>query len=200
MNGFFKIKRGINNLAIESDCHYVVPDIVDEELEWDTKPAFGGSLYGIKPFSTVGAKIQVPLTDDVTGNHDQAIEHELAPGDDQLDVLVAAVVDAATEDMGNDQPQDKEATPGETVNGVTPQVEEQPKTEDVQPQEKEAAPVKKVTDVTPQVEEQPKMATKPSSSMFSLSSIFPFVVGAVAGVSIQYIITKSRRREYMSLS
>lgn len=65
-DGFFRIVRGTNNLAIESDCHYMVPDVTDEELIWtkkelfpgsnmfglteDKEPNFGGSLYGIKPF------------------------------------------------------------------------------------------------------------------------------------------------------
>jgi len=47
MNGFFKIKRGINNLGIESDCFWMVPDVTDEELVWSDHPSYGGSHYGI---------------------------------------------------------------------------------------------------------------------------------------------------------
>ncbi|OQS06233.1 cathepsin B, cysteine protease family C01A [Thraustotheca clavata] len=50
-NGFFKIVRGINNLGIESDCTYVVPDVSDEDLVWSETPAYGGSVWGIRPFS-----------------------------------------------------------------------------------------------------------------------------------------------------
>ncbi|KAF0687342.1 Aste57867_20909 [Aphanomyces stellatus] len=49
--GFFKIVRGENNLVIESDCHAMEPDIADDELIWDeTRPAYGGSLFGLRPF------------------------------------------------------------------------------------------------------------------------------------------------------
>lgn len=78
-NGFFKIVRGINNLGIESDCHYMVPDVSNEELVMHQVPAYGGSLYGIKPFSDAGKKIVVPTTDDVTLNNKQLKTHELAP-------------------------------------------------------------------------------------------------------------------------
>lgn len=83
MNGFFKIVRGKNNLAIESDCHYMVPDISEEELVWEQSLAYGGSLYGIRPFSSLGFKVPVPDTTDVTGNSIQAKEHELAPSENQ---------------------------------------------------------------------------------------------------------------------
>ncbi|CAK4078652.1 unnamed protein product [Aphanomyces euteiches] len=49
-NGFFRIVRGINNLGIEADCTYVVPDVSDEDLVWDETPAYGGSIWGIRPF------------------------------------------------------------------------------------------------------------------------------------------------------
>lgn len=66
MNGFFKIVRGVDNLGIESDCHFVVPDIVDEELVFEERPIYGGSHYGIRPFRIEDArKHTVPDTSDV---------------------------------------------------------------------------------------------------------------------------------------
>ncbi|CAI5716959.1 unnamed protein product [Hyaloperonospora brassicae] len=50
MNGFFKIVRGKNNLGIEADCAFMQPDISDEELVWEEKPIYGGSIFGIVPF------------------------------------------------------------------------------------------------------------------------------------------------------
>ncbi|KAF1794255.1 Peptidase C1A [Phytophthora cactorum] len=50
MNGFFKIVRGKNNLGIEADCAYMEPDISDEELVWEEKSVYGGSIFGIVPF------------------------------------------------------------------------------------------------------------------------------------------------------
>jgi len=49
--GFFKIVRGINNLAIESECSSADPDMSDEELVWSTRPVYGGSIWGIIPFT-----------------------------------------------------------------------------------------------------------------------------------------------------
>ncbi|KAG1694587.1 hypothetical protein DVH05_021093 [Phytophthora capsici] len=52
MQGFFKIIRGVNNLGIEADCHWVRPDISDEKLVFSkTTPLYGGSLWGIVPFA-----------------------------------------------------------------------------------------------------------------------------------------------------
>ncbi|KAJ0396103.1 hypothetical protein ATCC90586_005303 [Pythium insidiosum] len=66
MNGFFKIIRGVNNLAIESDCHYVEPDISDEELVFTETPIYGGSHFGIKPFDEARAAARpVESTDNV---------------------------------------------------------------------------------------------------------------------------------------
>lgn len=66
MNGFFKIIRGVNNLGIESDCHYVVPDIADEELVFTETPIYGGSHFGIVPFNKEKALSRPVLsTDDV---------------------------------------------------------------------------------------------------------------------------------------
>ncbi|TMW67128.1 hypothetical protein Poli38472_012244 [Pythium oligandrum] len=66
MNGFFKIVRGKNNLGIEADCHYVIPDISDEELVFTEKPIYGGSHWGIVPFSKDEAKLHpVASTDDI---------------------------------------------------------------------------------------------------------------------------------------
>ncbi|OQS06915.1 cathepsin B, cysteine protease family C01A [Thraustotheca clavata] len=75
-NGFFRIVRGINNLAIESDCHYMVPDVSDEELVWDEKPVYGGGLFGIRPFSPEKIHREVNDTSDVTSNHDKLKKHE----------------------------------------------------------------------------------------------------------------------------
>ena len=79
MDGFFKIIRGKNNLGIESDCHYMIPDVSDEELVWNETPAYGGSLYGIKPYSDVGHGVDVPFTKDVVLSSEQAKVHELPP-------------------------------------------------------------------------------------------------------------------------
>lgn len=66
MNGFFKIVRGVNNLGIEADCHYVVPDISDEELVFSETPIYGGSHWGIVPFLKDKAVDRpVQTTDDV---------------------------------------------------------------------------------------------------------------------------------------
>ncbi|KAG7384502.1 hypothetical protein PHYPSEUDO_002554 [Phytophthora pseudosyringae] len=61
MKGFFKIVRGVNNLGIEADCHWVRPDISDEELVFSqTTPLYGGSLWGIVPFAK-GAATSHPI-------------------------------------------------------------------------------------------------------------------------------------------
>lgn len=99
MDGFFKIVRGKNNLGIESDCHYMDPDISDEELIWDARPAYGGSLYGIKPFTDAGKKIDVPTTQDVTLNNYQAKVHELSP--EKRDASMAQDLTAAPVDSGS---------------------------------------------------------------------------------------------------
>ncbi|EQC37066.1 hypothetical protein SDRG_05293 [Saprolegnia diclina VS20] len=67
-NGFFKIVRGSNNLGIESDCTFVVPDVSQEDLVWSQAPAYGGSIWGLRPFSDAAkAHPTVPDTLDVTG-------------------------------------------------------------------------------------------------------------------------------------
>ncbi|KDO19872.1 hypothetical protein SPRG_14903 [Saprolegnia parasitica CBS 223.65] len=82
-NGFFRIVRGSNNLAIESDCHFMVPDVSDEALVWDESPAFGGSLYGIRPFNTTkAAKYHVENTSAIAWNSDRQHRHEI-----RLDLL-----------------------------------------------------------------------------------------------------------------
>jgi cathepsin X len=55
MNGFFKIVRGKNNLGIEADCAFVEPDISEQELVWEEKPTYGGSIFGIVPFNDTAA-------------------------------------------------------------------------------------------------------------------------------------------------
>ena len=57
----------------------MVPDISQEELVWDITPAYGGSIYGIKPFTTAGASMPLQDTSDVTDNADQAVVHEMPP-------------------------------------------------------------------------------------------------------------------------
>jgi hypothetical protein len=50
----------------ESDCHYVVPDISDEELVFTETPIYGGSHFGIRPFNAKKAlEHPVLTTDDV---------------------------------------------------------------------------------------------------------------------------------------
>ncbi|ETW09396.1 hypothetical protein, variant 2 [Aphanomyces invadans] len=48
-NGFFRIVRGVNNLGIESDCVYAVPDVTMEDMVWSETAVYGGSLYGLRP-------------------------------------------------------------------------------------------------------------------------------------------------------
>nr|CCA18763.1 cathepsin B putative [Albugo laibachii Nc14]CCA25201.1 cathepsin B putative [Albugo laibachii Nc14] len=77
MNGFFKIVRGTNNLAIESDCHYVVPDIREEEVVFEEHPIYGGSHYGIRPFRPEEAlENPVANTSDITTGHEQLAKQE----------------------------------------------------------------------------------------------------------------------------
>ncbi|RHY84670.1 hypothetical protein DYB26_005121, partial [Aphanomyces astaci] len=66
-NGFFRIVRGINNLGIEADCTFVDPEIGEEDLVWDKSPAYGGSIWGIRPYNKVKA-VEHPILDsgDVT--------------------------------------------------------------------------------------------------------------------------------------
>ncbi|OQR98376.1 cathepsin B, cysteine protease family C01A [Achlya hypogyna] len=79
-NGFFKIVRGTNNLLIESDCHYIVPDVSDEELVWGKKPAYGGSIYGIVPFDTQKAqKHPIEDTSAITDTNTTLTSHEKTP-------------------------------------------------------------------------------------------------------------------------
>jgi hypothetical protein len=66
MNGFFKIVRGKNNLGIEADCAFVEPDISEEELVWEESPMYGGSIFGIVPFTETAKNHPVEDTQDVT--------------------------------------------------------------------------------------------------------------------------------------
>ncbi|DAZ93755.1 TPA: hypothetical protein N0F65_000598 [Lagenidium giganteum] len=66
MGGFFKIIRGINNLGIEADCAFVEPDISEEELVWEEKPLYGGSIFGIVPFADSAKNHPIEDTKDVT--------------------------------------------------------------------------------------------------------------------------------------
>jgi hypothetical protein len=81
MKGFFKIVRGVNNLGIEADCHWVQPDITDEELVFSqTTPLYGGSLWGIVPFAK-GAATSHPIntTADVVLSNLPLQSEELPP-------------------------------------------------------------------------------------------------------------------------
>ncbi|KAL4144537.1 hypothetical protein PRNP1_013666 [Phytophthora ramorum] len=67
MNGFFKIVRGKNNLGIEADCAFMEPDISDEELVWEEKPVYGGSIFGIVPFKETAKDHPIKdTTEDIT--------------------------------------------------------------------------------------------------------------------------------------
>ncbi|OQR80473.1 cathepsin B, cysteine protease family C01A, partial [Thraustotheca clavata] len=67
-NGFFKIVRGINNLGIESDCAYVVPDIVMEDLVWNITPSYTGSIFGLRPLNLNESNNIKDTTTDITVN------------------------------------------------------------------------------------------------------------------------------------
>lgn len=83
MNGFFKIVRGTNNLGIESDCHYVIPDITEEEVVFEEHPIYGGSHYGIRPIlSKEAQKHPIANTSDITSGHEQLVQQENA--DDEV--------------------------------------------------------------------------------------------------------------------
>ncbi|OQR96119.1 cathepsin B, cysteine protease family C01A [Thraustotheca clavata] len=77
-NGFFRIVRGVNNAFIESDCHYMIPDITEEELVWKKKPIYGGSIFGLQPIDEVAAQ-KHPLQDTsfITLNDTQQESHEI---------------------------------------------------------------------------------------------------------------------------
>uniref|UniRef100_M4B4D7 Peptidase C1A papain C-terminal domain-containing protein n=1 Tax=Hyaloperonospora arabidopsidis (strain Emoy2) TaxID=559515 RepID=M4B4D7_HYAAE len=82
MNGFFKIVRGKNNLGIEADCAFIEPDISDEELVWEEKPIYGGSIFGIVPFKE-DAKDHVikDTTKDIPHVDDQVLKARYLPDD-----------------------------------------------------------------------------------------------------------------------
>lgn len=72
MNGFFKIVRGKNNLGIEADCAFMEPDISDEELVWEEKPIYGGSIFGIVPFDKSAKDYPIQdTTEDITRREDE---------------------------------------------------------------------------------------------------------------------------------
>lgn len=79
MNGFFKIIRGINNLGIEADCAFVEVDITEEELIWEEKPVYGGSIFGIVPFNEKEAS-EHPISDttDIT-SHSTNVQDKAQP-------------------------------------------------------------------------------------------------------------------------
>ncbi|RLO14029.1 hypothetical protein DYB28_007325 [Aphanomyces astaci] len=66
--GFFRIVRGVNNLGIESDCIYVVPDVTMEDLVWSDTPVYGGSIFGLRPLEHPPGDDVVDSTTDVTMN------------------------------------------------------------------------------------------------------------------------------------
>lgn len=47
MNGFVKVVRGVDNLAIESDCTWVSPDLAELKRVSGRHPSLGGSHYGL---------------------------------------------------------------------------------------------------------------------------------------------------------
>lgn len=86
-NGFFRIVRGVNNLAIETECHYVVPDVSEEDLVWDKNPAYGGSIWGLRPFTNEADKHPIGDTSEVTSNNEQIIPMELQHAKTNFHVL-----------------------------------------------------------------------------------------------------------------
>ncbi|RLN49584.1 hypothetical protein BBJ29_008544 [Phytophthora kernoviae] len=71
MNGFFKIIRGKNNLGIEADCAFMEPDISDEELVFEEKLVYGGSIFGIAPFNEDANEHSIKDTsEDITHSDD----------------------------------------------------------------------------------------------------------------------------------
>ncbi|TDH65846.1 hypothetical protein CCR75_001356 [Bremia lactucae] len=78
MNGFFKIVRGTNNLGIETDCAYMEPDISKEELVWEEKEVYGGSIFGIVPFKETAKEHPILDTSaDITRPENDVLGHEL---------------------------------------------------------------------------------------------------------------------------
>lgn len=47
INGFARIVRGKDNLAIESDCTWVQPDLSEAKLVTGIHPRYGGSHFGL---------------------------------------------------------------------------------------------------------------------------------------------------------
>ncbi|KAF0718097.1 Aste57867_1903 [Aphanomyces stellatus] len=173
-NGFFKIVRGINNLAIESDCHYVVPDVSDEELVWDVKPAYGGSIYGIRPFNDAKlAKLhhKAQNTSDIAWNADPQSSHELDAPKDDGDVIVAP-----------------------------PKVEEdKPKIEETKPKVEEGKP--KVEEG--KVKEANLFAQEPVpvTTLSSTKTAFAFVgVGAIVVAAALLVAAKHRQSRYQHIA
>jgi cathepsin X len=97
MNGFFKIVRGKNNLGIEADCAFVEPDISDEELVWEEKPIYGGSIFGIVPFDDSAAAHPVLDTSDVTTK--DAIDADAIPVAHALPEQVKPAVESQEEEL-----------------------------------------------------------------------------------------------------
>jgi hypothetical protein len=60
----------------------MVPDVSDEDLVWNKKPAYGGSIYGIRPFDKHKADKDGPvedtLGDGIALDHTQVDGHEKA--------------------------------------------------------------------------------------------------------------------------
>lgn len=90
MNGFFKIVRGVNNLGIESDCHFVDVDLSDEALvASDSAPLYGGSHLGLVPFAAASADVDeteqmkvIATTVDVAFSSNPLTPNELVDSDE----------------------------------------------------------------------------------------------------------------------
>lgn len=114
MNGFFKIVRGVNNLGIESDCHFVEPDMADEALTFTETPLYGGSHWGIVPVAPDAAATHpvVQTTDDVAFSSLPLQPEELPDvSDSSDDVAVATVASLRAVTASHEEP----TTPGFTV-------------------------------------------------------------------------------------
>ncbi|RHZ02449.1 hypothetical protein DYB26_013967 [Aphanomyces astaci] len=173
-NGFFKIVRGVNNLMIESDCHYVNVDVGDETLVWETKnhngtrtggPAYGGSIYGIKPYTNASY-----------GPHDRAVTNWTTDG---------TVLDNTTL-ISHERNQADEAKDDGKADGM----------EDV---DDDDGVIQKPMDAPTQEAEAVHLAGK-YDVHWSVNAVGVVGVGVVAAVVGVAVATKRRQAKYMSLA
>ncbi|KDO31540.1 hypothetical protein SPRG_22117 [Saprolegnia parasitica CBS 223.65] len=135
-NGFFKIVRGTNNLGIESDCTFVVPDVSQEDLVWSQTPAYGGSIWGIRPFSDAAkAHPTVPDTLDVTGGEGRPLptpspettaDASTTPASTTAEILVNAPTPKPTTDTPESTTKKPEPTTEMVLASPTPTTAEPP--------------------------------------------------------------------------